>query len=166
MTRKAKPPLILRVPQPIIANKLLEPMPGMTPAVFGQAMYGKNGGHVRARSLSRRRRQEIASKAARTRWHGQETTCKAEPADDRRVTCDDCGLSWTMGDPNYPACPRLSTLQVMPPIDQLEERARDICFRMVHGGNRTDFDDYLGKRPDWQAMVNYIVLQLMEVCSR
>lgn len=156
---------ILLVPLPLASLTILEPVEAVTPAQFWQSVHGIEGGRARSRTLSRKRRQQIATKAAQRRWQAVGTTCKAEAADDARVTCDDCGLSWAMGNASAPACPRLAHLQVMPPVEQLEERARDICFHLLHGGSRRDFDEYLTHRPDWQAHVSYVVLQLMETCS-
>jgi hypothetical protein len=156
---------VVRVAQSLPPGASLQKPETTTPEAFMRVAHGIAGGRGRARNLSRKRRQEIAVKAAQTRWHAQETTCKAEPVTDDQVTCSDCGVSWQMGDVNYPICPRLSHLQVMPPVQVLEERAREICFRLLHGGNRCDFDSYLPRRPDWQAHVNFVVMQLMETVS-
>lgn len=128
--------------------------------------YQARGGKARARSLSKRRRTEIARKAANARWgrpaEPQGTTCKAEETGDgRTVSCPACGLSWAMDDPNYPVCPRIAGLKALPPITGLEERARSIAHALLHGGHREDFDAVLPNRPDWQAHVGFIVDQLV-----
>jgi hypothetical protein len=131
-----------------------------TPKAFMRTAHGLIGGRLRSRTLTKKRRHEIATQAAQTRWSKHPSKETKEP---HVVTCDDCGLSWIMGE--TPVCARLAHFPMLPPVQQLEERARDICFRLLHNGSRRDFDDYLEKRPDWRAHVEYIVLQLMETCS-
>ena len=110
-----------------------------TPAAFMRVVHGLMGGRVRTATLSRRRRSEIATNAAQQRQQAKPELV-------------------TVFDGFWPT-------PAIPPVQQLEERAREICRRLLHGGTRHDFEEYLQHRPDWRAHVEFVMLQLMETCS-
>lgn len=130
------------------------------------------GGKARARKMTPRRRREVARKAANARWEraaeAEGTLCRGEEtAEGGTVVCVPCSLSWAMDDTNYPRCPRLADLKALPPITgDLEESARAIVHKLVHGGHREDFEAALPNRPDWQAYVGFVTGELLAACSR